>query len=155
MRSLQRVAMAAALACALTLALGATASASPKPGKYTGSTSEKGAVTFTVSANGQTVLDFSAQDGYNRACHFSGGMGGIRTFTVAIASMAVAEPGAFSGTVAESDRPFRGTTTLEVKGKLTGPVASGTVTALGRDCGAGSPTPKASMYLETFRATKD
>jgi hypothetical protein len=39
-----------------------------------------------------------------------------------------------------------------VQGRLTGAGASGTVTAIGETCGSGSPSPRASLYLETFTA---
>jgi hypothetical protein len=43
----------------------ATTAVAAPAGRYADATNEKGAVTFTVIANGTTVLDFSAQDGYN------------------------------------------------------------------------------------------
>ncbi len=152
MRFVQLVALAAALTCAAALVLVGPAGAAPKPGKYTGKTSEKGLVTLTVSPNGKTVLSFYAQDGYNDACHFAGGVGGIKNFTVNIARMVVTKSGEFSSKVTESDKPFPGSTVLEVIGRLTGAAADGTVTALGQTCGSRSPDPKASLYLETFSA---
>jgi hypothetical protein len=148
----KRVASVLAAVAASILLASAAASAAPAPGKYSGETSEKGAVTFTVSSGGASVVDFSAQDGYNRACHFEGGVGGIKTFTITIPRMTVTKSGSFTGTVSEPDTPFPGSTTLVVQGELTGAKASGTATAKGKNCGSGSEHPDASLYLESFTA---
>jgi hypothetical protein len=151
-RVVSTLAAVATVAVSVLLSAGA-ATAAPKPGKYSGDTSEKGAVTFMVSADGKSVVDFSAQDGYNDACHFHGGVGGIRNFTVTIPRMTVSKSGHFTGTVSQPDTPFSGTTTLVVQGELTGSTASGTATAKGEKCGSGSATPNASLYLESFTAS--
>jgi hypothetical protein len=147
------LALALVTASAAVLALAGPASASPKAGKYSGRTSEKGAVTFVVAPNGKSVLDFSVQDGYNASCHFTGGFGGVKTFTLAIARMTLNQSGTFTGTQSQSNKPFRGTTVLVVKGRLSGTRATGTVDVPASRCGSGSPTPKAHFYLETFTAS--
>ena len=149
-----RASVALVAVSASVLALPSVAGAAPAAGKYSGATSESGPVTFIVGPDGKTVLDFTAQDGYNRACHFSGGVGGIKDFTVVIARMTVTKTGSFTGTQAQSNRPFKGTSVLKVLGHFTRSLAQGTVTVLGQTCGKGSPTPKASLYLETFTAAR-
>ena len=92
------------------------------------------------------------QDGYSGLCDFHGGVGGIKTFALVLAPMAVSKSGMFSATTKQSNSPFKGTTTLEVSGKLTPRGASCTVTVPGDLCGSGAGHPKANLYFETFTA---
>jgi hypothetical protein len=145
------VGVGAGLALGAAVVLAATALGAPA-GSYAGTTTEHGAVTFSVV--GHAVRNFTVQDGYNGGCDFSGGVGGIRTYSVTIKSMAVARSGRFSGRVTESNAPFSGSAVLAVTGRFTGAKAFGTVTAVGRNCGTDSPTPGASMYYESYSATR-
>jgi hypothetical protein len=136
------------------LATVATSAAAPTPGTYTGTTSERGGtVTFTVSPSGTAVTAFATSDGYNDKCHFHGGVGGIKSYTLTIPSMPLAENGTFMGKVTESNKPFSGSKTFVVAGKVTGSKASGTVTVPGDMCGQGATNPSQLMFLETFTAT--
>ncbi|HEV2427826.1 MAG TPA: hypothetical protein VGS61_06375 [Acidimicrobiales bacterium] len=146
-----RATLALAGAIGLTVALTGSALAAPA-GAYRGTTTEKGTVTFTVAAH--AVLNFKTTDGYNESCHFSGGVGGLRNYAVAIHSMALSATGRFTGRVTVSNTPFPGTAVVVVSGRFEGAKAFGTVTAVGHTCGTGSPTPTASMYYESFSATR-
>jgi hypothetical protein len=143
--------MISAVALGVTLAWTVPAFAAPT-GTYAGTTTEKGTVSFTVTAH--AVVNFKVQDGYNGACHFSGGVGGLRTYSVSIKTMALSASGRFSRRVTESNAPFSGTAVIAVTGRFTGSKAFGTVTVIGKVCGTGSPTPSASMYYESYSATR-
>jgi hypothetical protein len=147
----RRRALAPALALG-ALALTGIALAAARPGAYSGVTSEKSTVSFTLEATGKAVTGFAATDGYNDKCRFKGGVGGIPNFPVKVRRMSVAANGAFAGTAKSKLGPF--TATIKVSGKLTGSTAKGTITKVGATCGTGSPTPKAASYLETFTARK-
>jgi hypothetical protein len=135
---------------ATALASGAGQYAKAKPGHYAGTTSEQGTVAFSVAAGGKRVTGFTTSDGYNRQCHFSGGVGGLGNFTVKVASMPVTKNGSFSGTAKETLGPFSGT--FKVTGKLAATGARGTVTKVGGTCGSGASNPTTQDYLETFSA---
>ena len=140
-----------------TAALSATAIASsaatkPKAGLYTGTTSEQGTLSFKVSKGAKKITAFTTTDGYNSVCQFSGGVGGIPTYTVKIPSMKLTKSGAFTGTVKATVGPFSGT--FKVKGKVTGGKANGTVNDVGNTCGSSASNPTAPDYLETFSAKR-
>jgi hypothetical protein len=138
---------------AVLVVVGAS-TAAPKPGKYTGKTSEAGGtVSFTVSANGTSVTGFTTSDGQNGQCHFKVGIGGIPYYTVDVAMMTIAKTGMFAATVKESNRPFPGTGTMDITGKLAGARASGTLNVPADKCGSQAEYPSRAMYLETFTAT--
>ena len=136
----------------VSFALVGGALAAATPGVYSGTTSEKGTVGFTVAGSGKVVKSFTSTDGYSGVCKFKGGVGGIPTFTVKVASMSVAASGAFGSTVKVKVGPF--SATLSISGKLAGTAARGTIKKVGpgATCGAGSPTPSKNTYLETFTA---
>lgn len=144
--------LAAALV-ALAALVGATlALAAAKPGKYAGTTSEKGTVAFTVSAGGKSVNGFTTQDGYNGKCHYKGGVGGAPNYTLKIPSMKVSAGGLFTATRTVKLGPF--SAKLTVKGKLTGSLARGTVNQVGDLCGKDAAKPSLPAYLETFTAKR-
>ena len=140
------------LGLVVVLLLATAASAAVKPGKYVGTTSEKGTVSFTVSPGGKTVTHFTAQDGYNGKCKFHGGVGGLGNFTMAVPSMKVTPGGRFSATRKVKLGPF--SATIALKGKLTATGATGTLNKVGAGalCGTGAANPKQPLYLETFTA---
>jgi hypothetical protein len=142
-----------------TVALVATALASgavhgkPKAGRYTGTTSESGTVSFKVVKGGKRITGFTTEDGYNQKCQFGGGgSGGAPNFTVKVPSMTVSKTGAFAGTATATVGPFSGT--FAVKGRLTATGARGTVTKLGTTCGSAASNPTTRSYLETFTAKR-
>ena len=124
---------------------------SPKLGTYAGATSEHSSVAFTVGAGGKAVSGFTAQDGYNGGCHFHGGVGGIPNFTVTVPHMTLGTNGQFTTTVKQKLGPFSGT--FKIAGRVEGGKATGTIDDVGSKCGAGSPNPTHSAYLETFSAS--
>ena len=146
-----RVVTGSAVALGLTVAWAAMALAAPA-GPYAGTTTEHGSVTFTATAH--AVVNFKVPDGYNGGCHFAGGVGGIPTYSVAMKTMAISSSGRFAGRVRESSAPFPGTAVIAVTGRFLGAKALGTVTVIGKACGSDSPTPSASMYQESFTATR-
>lgn len=146
-----RLVTGSAVALGLTVALATMALAAPA-GPYAGTTSEHSSVTFTATA--RAVLNFKVPDTYNGGCHFTGGVGGIPTYSVAIKTMAISSSGRFAGRVRESSTPFPGTAVIAVTGLFLGAKATGTVTVVGKACGIDSPTPSASLYLESFSATR-
>ncbi len=93
---LARCGRALALALAVALLFGAAlALAAVKAGKYSGATSEGGAVTLTVAANKKTITHFNAVIGYNGKCGPGGGPG----LTAAPAKLSIAKNGSFSENV--------------------------------------------------------
>jgi hypothetical protein len=146
-----RASLGVALVLGSCLAFTTVALAAPV-GRYTGSTTEHGSVTFSVTAH--AVVGFKAQDGYNGGCDFSGGVGGIPNYTVSLKSMSLTPAGRFTGRVTVSNAPFAGTAVVVVTGRFVGAKAFGTVTVVGKACGTGSPTPTASMYYESFSARR-
>lgn len=136
-------------------ALSATALASApevKTGRYAGTNSEKGTVAFKVADHGKRVTGFTTTDGYNQMCQFSGGVGGIPTFTVRPPTMKITKSRTFSSTVKATLGGFSGT--FKVKGKLASGKARGTVTEVGATCGTGASNPTTPDYLETFTAAR-
>lgn len=123
-------------------------------GKYAGTNSEKGTVSFTVSAGGATVVSFSTTDDYNRGCHYRGGAGGFPALKVQIASMVISKTGVFTVLAHVKKTPFPGTAPVEVTGTITGSHATGTVTWVGDTCGSGSSNPSTQAYLESFTASR-
>jgi hypothetical protein len=142
-------------AVVVTAAISATALASVpavKTGQYRGSTSEQGAIAFTVGNHGKRITGFTTTDGYNKACQFSGGVGGIPTYTVNVPSMSVTKGHVFSATVKATLGGFSGT--FSVKGTFTSGGARGTVTEVGGTCGTSASNPTTPDYLETFTAKR-
>ena len=146
-----RVAIGLAVALGSTVMVAAIAVAAPV-GRYVGTTTEHGSVTFTLTA--RTVANFKVQDGYNDGCKFAGGVGGIPSYTISIKLMALSHAGRFAAHVTESNSPFPGTAVVAVTGRFVGRTVFGTVTVVGKACGTDSPTPTASMYYESFSATR-
>ena len=109
---------------------------------------------FIVTTDGTDVISFASSDGYNAGCKFHGGAGGLKTFSVAVPRMSLSSSGSFNGKVFESNKPFTGTTTIQIRGRINGTHASGTLDVPGKTCGAGASNPAALMYLETFTATR-
>jgi hypothetical protein len=134
----------------------AAASAWPKPGHYTGTTSEHGNVTFKVADHGKRVSDFTTVDGYNNMCHYTGAPPHIFHYIVAVPLMKINSSGSFTGTAKATVGFFTGT--FRVKGKFSSGQAHGTVTRVGRPagttCGSGASNPTTSDYLETFTAKR-
>jgi hypothetical protein len=147
-------ALLVALIAAATLSATALASGTSKAktGHYAGKTSESGTVTLKVVKHGKRIAGFTATDGYNDVCQFSGGVGGIPTFTVRVPSMKTKKNGSFSATVAATLGGFSGM--FKVRGRVTGSKARGTVTKVGDTCGSSAANPTAADYLETFTATR-
>lgn len=124
----------------------------PSAGSYAGATSESGTVAFKVVSGGERLTGFTTTDGYNRQCKFSGGVGGIPTFTVKIPSIKIISGGLFTATTHVRLGPFKAT--LKVSGKFTAAGATGTVDKPGNTCGTGAANPTAHPYRETFTAKR-
>jgi hypothetical protein len=137
-----------------TLVLATAAAAKPAGGTYSGTTSEKGTVSFIVTSDGKDVVTFTTSDGYNGGCHFHGGAGGMKNFTVNVALIPLSASGNFTGSVKESNKPFKGSTTIQIKGRINGSHASGTLDVPADKCGSGAANPSAPLYRETFTATR-
>jgi hypothetical protein len=135
------------------LVLATAAGAKPTPGTYSGTTSEKGTVSFIVTTDGKDVVTFTTSDGYNGGCKFHGGAGGMKNFSVSVALIPLSASGNFTGTVKESNKPFKGSTTIQIKGRIDGSHATGTLDVPGDKCGSGAANPSAPLYRETFTAT--
>ncbi len=130
-----------------TLAAGGLAQASTKlvkvtAGPYAGMSSEKAAVTFTVS--GRTIRSFKTTIGYNGKCGQGGGPG----FNIDASKVSLAKNGTFSATitlVGPGKAVPNHTGTL--KGKASGSKVSGTIVDLT------TAKFKCNGYTETFTAT--
>ena len=147
------VLLGALVAAATVSATGlASGTAKAKTGHYSGTTSENGTVALKVGKHGKRITGFTTTDGYNSACQFSGGVGGIPTFTVKVPVMKVKKSGSFTATVEAALGGFSGM--FKVKGRVTGSKAHGTVTKVGDTCGSSASNPTASDYLETFTAAR-
>ena len=146
-----RVTRTLAAATGLSVALATSALAAPA-GAYRGTPTERGTVSLTVHAH--EVVNFSTTDGYDDACHFVGGVGGLRNYTVLIKAMAISASGRFSGRVTVSNTPFPGSAVISVTGRFDGAKAIGTVTAVGKTCGSDSATPTAPLYYESYSASR-
>jgi hypothetical protein len=153
-RAAGRVSAAGLTVGLAALALATAAGAKPAAGTYSGTTSEKGTISFIVTSDGKDVVTFTTSDGYNGGCKFHGGVGGLKNFTVNMALIPLSASGNFTGTVKESNKPFKGSTTIQIKGTINGSHASGTLDVPGDKCGSGAANPTASMYRETFTATR-
>ena len=152
MRAKAAKAAAAGVIAATTLLIAAVAWAAVESGKYVGTTSERGTITFEVPAAATIIAGFSTTDGYNGKCKFQGGTGGIPNFSVSIASMKIGPGGAFTAATKAKLGPF--SATIIVKGRLTPTGATGTLNRLGASCGSGAANPSTSDYLETFSARR-
>lgn len=71
----------------------------PKPGHYTGTTSELQPVTFKVSSHGKRVIGFTTVDGYNNMCDYTGAPDHIFHYTVKVPLMRIKSSGSFTATV--------------------------------------------------------
>ncbi len=134
------------------LLIAAVGWAAGEPGKYAGTTSERGTITFNVPAAATSIASFTATDGYNGKCKFQGGAGGIPNFSVSFASMKIGPGGAFTATTKAKLGPF--SATIVVKGRLTSAGATGTLNQLGATCGSAAANPSTPDYLETFSARR-
>jgi hypothetical protein len=151
--SVGRRPLALALICALLAgsASVAVAGAPVKNGSYSGVTSEKGLVSFKVSANGKRILSFSTAVGYNGKCGQGGGPG----FEIKVSSISIHARGKFAVTVkgtlpgaAIHVSPI----TVKLSGRISGKHASGTVAQTG-DHPCTTTNVGANPYSETFTAT--
>ena len=143
----RRAALVIAAVLPLTVAGIATAAKKPPhpPGSYAGTSSENSPVTFKVSPNGKTVLEFTTAIGYDGKCGQGGGPG----FYPAIARIPIHTHGRFSITT-----PFKGPTPAvkPTSGTVTGHFAGGAVTGT-----VVVHVPKikgCAPYAETYSATR-
>jgi hypothetical protein len=126
---------------AATLILGAAvALAGVRAGKYSGSTSEQGTVTLTVSAGGKKITHFDATLGYNGKCGQGGGPG----LTAAPAAIAIGAGGRFSEDVA-----LNLGTLVHDRGRVLGRVSGAKVTGTIEQFLDGKVN---KCYVETFTA---
>ena len=130
---------------ALALAIAAYAAAPLKNATYKGTTSEHGAVSFKVSANGKKLLNFTGAIGYNGKCGQGGGPGYVFN-----ASIAIGRAGRFSG-VTEGRLSTIKPVQLKISGAINGHSASGTIEKPGLRCKSG-PHPNTNPYSESFTA---
>jgi hypothetical protein len=126
----------------------AIAQAAGKPvkitaGKYAGTTSERGAVTFTIS--GRSIKQFKTLIGYNGKCGQGGGPG----FTITVGAVAIKANGTFSTNVTLVG-PVQ--SVKNQKGTLSGRVTSSAVR--GQIVDSTLASSKCNGYTETFAATR-
>lgn len=140
------------LAAAFLATAAFAASTRPKAGRYAGRTSEGNAVVFRVTDHGRRITGFTAVDGYNGMCHYTGTPPHIFHFAVKVAAMRIKANGSFGHTVKAKEGPFTGT--FEVKGRFSAGKAHGTVTRLRAICGSVASNPNTSDYFERFRAKR-
>lgn len=143
---LARLRRALALALAVALVFGAAlALATVKPGKYSGTTSEGGTVTLTVTANKKTITHFNASLSYNGKCGPGGGPG----LTASPAKLSIAKNGSFSSNVTLSlihiAKP------IHDPGRVFGKVSGSTVTGTIEQFLHGKVN---KCYIETFTARR-
>jgi hypothetical protein len=136
-------ALAGLAAATAALAGAAVADAAVTPGNYSGVTSERIPVTFTVV--GHTLRNFKTQIGYNGKCGQGGGPG----YTIDVAKVTGKGHGKFSATIT-----LKGPVAAvpNRKAKLTGTASGSKVT--GTITGQGFTFNGCNGYTETFAATK-
>ena len=141
-----RRALAAVCTASLVAAGVAAAARTPAPGRWTGSTSERGGVSFGVSSNRRQVTGFAAYLGYNGAC----GKGVGPRFPVHIAKMALSARHTFAGTTTVT--AFRTTARISVRGSFVGARASGAITNAANRCAGVGRRSGRLAFAETFTA---
>jgi hypothetical protein len=127
--------------CALLATAGAALAAGKvSAGKYFGTTSEHGPVTFKVVAGGSAITGFKSSLGYNGKC----GQGGGPSYNVNVSRIAIPANGKFAKKTTLKVLTFHAPG--EVSGKATGDRVTGKILQfLG-----GKPN---KCYTETFTAT--
>ncbi len=157
-RSSRQTRFASALGRALALAAvflsfavasaGAAAGKGPAAGQYAGTTTETGAITFTVAKNGKAVQAFKVSLGYDGKC----GPGGGPTFDLAVKSIALSATGAFHTSVTAHDNATAGVVT--VTGTVSKSGARGTILEPKPFFACRAPNQKINPYSETFTAKR-
>jgi len=132
----------ALLSAAMLLLGGTLAAAAVKAGRYSGSTSEGGAVTLTISANKKTITHFNALIGYNGKC----GPGGGPTLTAAPVTISIGRGGAFSLAVRLT---LHAAVNVNDPGRVFGRVSGSTVTGTVEQFFGGKLN---KCYVESFTA---
>jgi hypothetical protein len=142
--ALARPGRVTALALAAALVFGvALAQAAVKAGKYAGTSSEGGAVTLTINANGKTITHFDAILGYNGKCGEGGGPG----LTAAPSALSIGNGGSFSRDVTLSLTGIP--TPIHDPGRVFGKASGSTVTGTIEQFLKGKVN---KCYVETFTA---
>ncbi len=126
------------------LALVPTASAAPKQGSYSGTTSEKAPITFKVA--GKTVKAITSSLGYNGKCGSGGGPG----FSFVVPSAAIGAGGRFTVTVTAHAGSAKGV--IKISGVISGSSAHGTISEPTPFFTCQAPNQKVNPYSETFSA---
>jgi len=115
--------LAAALGAGVVLAAAGAASAANHvtTGSYSGTTSERIAVTFKVASGGHAITNFKTQIGYNGKCGQGGGPG----YNVVISRIEISPSGSFSKRTTLKLLQFHAPG--EVSGKASGDKVTGKV----------------------------
>jgi hypothetical protein len=145
--------LALASLCALLAGFAgvAFAGAPVKSGSYSGVSSEKGLVSFKVSANGKRILNFVTSLGYNGKCGQGGGPG----YEIKAGQITIHANGKFAATVkgrlpsaSVQVKPI----TVKLSGHISGKRAQGSVAQVGFfPCT--TVHKGANPYSETFTAS--
>jgi hypothetical protein len=130
----------AVLVCGAVLAM-----ASTRSGKYSGATSEGGAVTLTVAPGGRAITHFHAVLGYNGKCGPGGGPG----LTAAPVPMTIQAGGSFSRNVTLSLTGIANP--IHDPGRVFGKVSGSKVTGTVEQFLQGKVN---KCYVETFTAKR-
>jgi hypothetical protein len=130
---------------AIFLLGGALAAAAVKAGKYSGSTSEGGTVTLTISRGGRAVTHFHAEIGYNGKCGQGGGPG----LTAAPSSIPIGRRGIFNEPVRLILRA--GSLDINDPGRVLGKVSGSKVTGTIEQYLKGKVN---KCYVESFTASR-
>ena len=132
----------AVLLAAMLVFAAAVALAGVKAGKYSGTTSEGGAVSLTVSPNKRTITHFNAILAYNGKCGPGGGPG----LTAAPATLSIARNGSFSKDVRLT---LHAAVNVNDPGRVFGRASGSTVTGTIEQFLNGKVN---KCYVETFTA---
>lgn len=143
----QSVVLGAAVAALAAVSIAAASAAVPA-GSYTGTTTEKGPISFTVAKGGTAVQSFTVALGYDGKC----GQGGGPTFSVAVKSIAVAANGSFQASVTAHDNAIAAV--VQVKGSISKSGARGSVSEPKPYFACHAPNQKVNPYAETFTAKR-
>lgn len=130
----------ALVGCTVLATAGVALAATPLgTGKYAGTTSEHGAVTFKVVSNGTAITSFKTTLGYNGKCGQGGGPG----YNVSIARIAIPASGKFSKKTTLRFESFH------APGAVSGTASGSKVTGKVVQFLQGKPN---RCYIETFSA---
>jgi hypothetical protein len=154
-RSARRIARVAAPAAALALLVAAAVAGATSPAKgkkYTGSTSERIAISFRVSADGRHVTSFSTTMGYDGKC----GPGGGAPYVVKASSISISNGAFHKRVTAHGPAGSRGIPgrKFDISGRFSGSggkTAKGSVNAVGLHCVP--PNQRVNPYAATFKTT--